>query len=73
MILDKTSIEELLCTDGNQFEKIARNRSDGIFIRTDTEQNQFDKNQIGNDSIDLQIADSARAKTRYIKTHHTIY
>ena len=57
MILDKTSIEELLYTDAKEFEKVAEKKEDGIFIRTDTEQNFFDKSQIGNDSIDLRISD----------------
>ncbi len=57
MILDKTSIEEILFTDGAEFQKAVLNRADGIFIRTDTEQNYFDIAQVGNDSIDLRIAD----------------
>lgn len=57
MILDKTSIEEILYTEGSAFEAVAAKKADGIYIRTDTEQNFFEKNQIGNDSIDLRIAD----------------
>lgn len=57
MILDKTSIEEILYTDGEKFQKAVDQKKNGIFIRTDTEQNYFDKAQIGNDSIDLRIAD----------------
>lgn len=57
MILDKTSIEDLLYTDAKEFERVAEHKEDGIFIRTNTEQNFFDKSQIGNDSIDLRIAD----------------
>ena len=71
MVLDKTSIEELLFTDAKCFEKIVENRQDGIFIRTDTEQNIFDKAQIGNDSIDLRIADYGymmRTGYNYINT-----
>ena len=57
MVLDKTSIEEILFTDGEEFQKAVINKDDGIFIRTDTEQNYFDRAQVGNDSIDLRIAD----------------
>lgn len=71
MVLDKTSIEEILYTDGKEFEKIAESKKDGIFIRTDTEQNYFDKSQIGNDSIDLRIANygyKMRVGYNYINT-----
>lgn len=56
MILDKTSIEEILYLKEADFDPIREEHKDGILIRTDTEQNYFSKDQIGNDSIDLRIA-----------------
>lgn len=56
MILDKTSILEILYVDELKFEPIKNEHKDGILIRTDSKQNYFMKEQIGNDSIDLRIA-----------------
>lgn len=57
MILDRTSIKSLLVTSGDAFQKILDENKDGIYIRTNTEQNMFDEDQqLGNDSIDLRIA-----------------
>lgn len=56
MILDKTSIEEILYTESSKFDPIKDQKKDGIYIRTITGENAFSKEQIGNDSIDLRIS-----------------
>lgn len=58
MILDQTSIKELLVTKAEDFDAKREEQADVIYIRTDNETNMFVEDQIGNDSIDLSIADS---------------